>query len=126
MCTSTILCFAGQLSRRIREWHLSISLYYYKLTDFVSCSITELSTYSHCLFTLSDGQLTCKTQYIKSYVYHITCNRYSMAGSAIMAYTCSHKPEGEGLYEPDSTNLPCYNYALYIRNFSHNKSKNSS
>ena len=36
-----ILCFAGQLSRKVREWHLSLSLY--KLKAFVTCSITELS-----------------------------------------------------------------------------------
>ena len=37
-----LLCFAGQLSRKVREWHLSLSLY--KLKAFVTCSITELST----------------------------------------------------------------------------------
>ena len=37
-----ILCFAGQLSRKVREQYLSLSLY--KLTTFVTCSITELST----------------------------------------------------------------------------------
>ena len=37
-----ILCFAGQLSRKVREWHLSLSLY--KLKAFVTCSVTELST----------------------------------------------------------------------------------
>ena len=38
----TVLCFAGQLSRKVREWHLSLSLY--KLKAFVTCSTTELST----------------------------------------------------------------------------------
>ena len=41
-----ILCFAGQLSRKVREWHLSLSLY--KLTAFVTGSISELS---HCFST---------------------------------------------------------------------------
>ena len=38
----SILCSAGQLSRKVREWHLSLSLY--KLTAFVNCSVTELSS----------------------------------------------------------------------------------
>jgi hypothetical protein len=37
-----VQCFAGQLSRKVRERHLSLSLY--KLTAFVTCSITELNT----------------------------------------------------------------------------------
>ena len=39
---SWVLCFADQLSRKVREWHLSLSLY--KLKVFVTCSITELRT----------------------------------------------------------------------------------
>ena len=55
------LCFVGQLSRNVRVWHLSLSQY--KLTAFVTCSITELNIESHYLFTLFTGQLTCKAQY---------------------------------------------------------------
>ena len=56
-----LLCFAGQLSRKsyIREWHLSLSQY--KMTAFVTCSITELSTSKP--LPLPTGQLTYKAQY---------------------------------------------------------------
>ena len=45
-----VSCLAGVVNEQ-----LSMSLY--KLIAFVLCTITELS---HCLFTLSSGQLSCK------------------------------------------------------------------
>ena len=48
-----VSCLAGVVNEQ-----LSMSLY--KLIAFVLCTITELS---HCLFTLSSGQLSCKALY---------------------------------------------------------------
>jgi hypothetical protein len=59
-------CFAGQLSRKAREWHLSLSLY--KLRAFVTCSTTELSTWEplpiYLFHWTSDLQSTVTTRYI--------------------------------------------------------------
>ena len=49
-----VSCLAGVVNEQ-----LSMSLY--KLIAFVLCTITELS---HCLFTLSSGQLSCKALYM--------------------------------------------------------------
>ena len=49
-----VSCLAGVVNEQ-----LSMSLY--KLIAFVLCTITELS---HCLFTLSSGQLSCKALYV--------------------------------------------------------------
>ena len=40
-----LLCLVDQLSRKLREWHLSLSLLLYKQTTFLICSRTELSTW---------------------------------------------------------------------------------
>ena len=60
-----VSCLAGVLNQQ-----LSMSLY--KLIAFVLCTTTELS---HCLFTLSSGQLSCKALYskkmLKTWQFHI-------------------------------------------------------
>ena len=56
-----VSCLAGVVNEQ-----LSMSLY--KLIAFVLCTITELS---HCLFTLSSGQLSCTALHYSSTPYNI-------------------------------------------------------
>ncbi len=82
-----VLCFAGQLSRKVKEWHLSLSLY--KLIAFVTCSITELSTLratAYLLFPLDKCLAKHSTnlpQQIHKSLWNITIMRQAVRQSRI-------------------------------------------